>query len=106
MLADAYKFYVTRAKKAVDSGRFPQDTLDRMDKEMDETLPTLKLFGPSGPMREDLKEILCAWVVYRSDSALGYVSGSHIACCPRCLSLLPTRPLSPDTPCVSHAVPH
>ncbi|RSH93186.1 hypothetical protein EHS25_007539 [Saitozyma podzolica] len=80
MSKDAYKFYVTRAKKAVDSGRFPQDTLDRMDKEMDETLPTLKLFGPSGPMREDLKEILCAWVVYRSDSALGYASYiSHLA---------------------------
>lgn len=105
MLADAYKFYVTRAKKAVDSGRFPQDTLDRMDKEMDETLPTLKLFGPSGPMREDLREILCAWVVYRSDSALGYVSGLHVTCGSRCLSLLPTPSASTDTPHVSHNRP-
>ena len=34
------------------------------------------MFAPGiGPMYEDLKDMLCAWVVARSDEGLGYVPG-------------------------------
>ncbi|WWD20397.1 hypothetical protein CI109_104873 [Kwoniella shandongensis] len=69
---DAYRMYASRAKKAIESGRFPQETLERIEKDLDETLVTLKLFGRGSPVRDDLKEMLCAWVVYRSDEGLGY----------------------------------
>ena len=72
--AEAYKTYLARSKRALEDGRFPQEVLDQMERDMDNTLPTLKLFVPGSPMREDLKEFLCAWIVYRSDSGLGYVS--------------------------------
>lgn len=40
------------------------------------TLPSLHLFHPEvGPLYQDLKDMLCAWVVSRSDEGLGYVSG-------------------------------
>lgn len=71
--AEAFKMYLSRAKKAIDSGRFPQDTLEVIERDMDRTLPQLKLFIPGSPMRDDLREVLCAWVVYRSDDGLGYV---------------------------------
>lgn len=70
---DAYKVYVSRARKALDSGRFPQAILDQIDADMDSTLPQLKLFGRTSPMRADLQEFICSWVVYRSDEGMGYV---------------------------------
>ncbi|WWC73596.1 uncharacterized protein I206_107568 [Kwoniella pini CBS 10737] len=69
---DAYKSYVTRSEKAQKSGRFPQDILDRMELDIDKTLPTLRLFHRGSPLRDDLKELICAWVVYRSDDGQGY----------------------------------
>jgi hypothetical protein len=76
-IVEAYKAYLARARKAIDQGRFPQNILDRLEADMDDTLPTLKLFVPGSPMRDDLREFVCAWVVYRSDDALGYVSPSQ-----------------------------
>lgn len=73
-MSDAYKTYLARAKRAIDSGRFPKDILDRLELDMTDTLPTLKLYMPGSPMRDDLKDFICAWVVYRSDEGLGYVS--------------------------------
>lgn len=72
--ADAYKAYSSRARKALDSGRFPQEILDRLEADMDQTLPTLKLLTRGSPFRDDVRELVCAWVVYRSDSGLGYMS--------------------------------
>ncbi|WRT69798.1 uncharacterized protein IL334_006789 [Kwoniella shivajii] len=69
---DAYRTYVIRAQKAIKSGRFPEDILDQMEVDMDDTLTTLRLFHRGSPLREDLKELMCAWVVYRSDEGLGY----------------------------------
>jgi len=71
---EAYKSYNVRARKAVESGRFPVDVLEKMEVELDETLVTLKMFYRGSPMREELKELICAWIVYRSDEGLGYVS--------------------------------
>lgn len=42
---------------------------------MDATLPALHLFHrETGAMRQDLKDLMVAWTVSRSDEALGYVS--------------------------------
>jgi len=42
---------------------------------MDSTLPALHLFHrESGVMRQDLRDLMIAWTVARSDEALGYVS--------------------------------
>lgn len=70
---DAYRSYVARANKAISSGRFPQDTLDAIERDMSATLPQTKMFVAASPMRMDLQELLTAWVVYRSDDGLGYV---------------------------------
>lgn len=41
---------------------------------MDATLPSLHLFHRElGAMRQDLKELMIAWTVARSDEGLGYV---------------------------------
>lgn len=71
---DAYKSYLVRAKKATAENRFPSDILQRIDDELDGTFPPLGLFQRGRPMRDDLREFLLAWVVYRSDEGLGYVS--------------------------------
>lgn len=70
---DAYKAYSARARRAIEAGRFPPDVLEWIERELDDTLPTLKLFTPGSPLRDDLRELLCAWVVCRSDESLGYV---------------------------------
>ncbi|KAK8849766.1 hypothetical protein IAR55_005102 [Kwoniella newhampshirensis] len=69
---DAYRMYASRARKAIDSGRLPQSILDQIEQDLDQTLATLRLFRRGSPVRDDLKEMLCAWVVYRSDEGLGY----------------------------------
>jgi len=65
---------VARSKKAIASGRFPADILERIEADLDKTLVNLHLFQHGSPLRADLHELICAWVVYRSDTALGYVS--------------------------------
>ncbi|WVF68396.1 hypothetical protein IAT40_003161 [Kwoniella sp. CBS 6097] len=77
---DAYKAYTARARKAMDSGRFPQAILDQMEEDLDETLPTLKMFHRGSPLRDDLKELITAWVVYRSDEGLGYAPYINLLC--------------------------
>ena len=72
--ADAYKSYAKRARRAVLDNRFPPEILDKIERDLNDTLPTLKLFTSGSPLREDLRELLCAWVVCRSDEGLGYVS--------------------------------
>lgn len=48
-----------------------------MEEDIRTTLPALKIFHPEiGPMYPDLKDLLCAWVVARSDEGLGYTFGA------------------------------
>ena len=48
----------------------------RMEEDIKTTLPSLHLFHPEvGPLYQDLKDMLCAWVVSRSDEGLDYVPG-------------------------------
>ncbi|KAJ3488187.1 hypothetical protein NLI96_g3003 [Meripilus lineatus] len=73
---DAYKACLSRAKRALSSGTFPTTILGFIDEDIKTTLPSLHLFAPeTGPMYEDLKDLLCAWVVARSDEGQGYVTG-------------------------------
>ncbi|KAI0347719.1 RabGAP/TBC [Trametopsis cervina] len=73
---DAYKACAARANRALSSGTFPSAILNLIEEDISTTLPSLHLFAPeTGPMYQDLKEILCAWVVSRSDEGLGYVPG-------------------------------
>ncbi|WVQ95945.1 hypothetical protein IAU59_003044 [Kwoniella sp. CBS 9459] len=80
MSKDAYKVYTARARKALESGRFPQAILDQMEKDLDDTLPRLKMFHRGSPLRDDLKELITAWVVYRSDEGLGYAPYINLLC--------------------------
>jgi len=48
-----------------------------IDKDMSTTLPALKIFlKETGPLYGELKEMLCAWVVSRSDEGLEYTFGA------------------------------
>jgi hypothetical protein len=69
---DAYNSYLRRARRALDQGRFPPDILEQIEQDLDNTLRTLHVFQQGSPMRQDLKDVVCAWVVYRSDQARGY----------------------------------
>ncbi|TFY64304.1 hypothetical protein EVJ58_g2726 [Rhodofomes roseus] len=73
---DAYKTCLARAKRALNHASFPTTVLGLIEEDIKTTLPSLHLFAPGvGPMYEDLKDMLCAWVVSRSDEGLGYLPG-------------------------------
>jgi len=55
----------------VSSGSFPGDLLNKIESDIESTLPSLKLFSPEhGPLYSDLRDILLAWTVSRSDEGL------------------------------------
>ncbi|TFK56724.1 RabGAP/TBC [Heliocybe sulcata] len=73
---DSYRSCLARARRAISSGTFPSTTLELLEDDIRSTLPSLHIFHPeTGPMYQDLKDILCAWVVSRSDEGLGYTRG-------------------------------
>ncbi|KAF8753876.1 hypothetical protein RHS01_06584 [Rhizoctonia solani] len=73
---DSYKRCLARANRALTSGSFPVETLAIIEEDIRVTLPGLHIFTPeTGPLYSDLKDLLCAWVVSRSDEGLGYVKG-------------------------------
>lgn len=48
-----------------------------IEQDMANTLPGLHIFHhETGPLYSDLREMLCAWVVSRSDEGLGYTLGA------------------------------
>lgn len=50
--------------------------MDQIELDIDTTLPSIHIFNKeTGPMYNDLKDMLCAWVVSRSDEGLGYTMG-------------------------------
>ncbi|KIJ66252.1 hypothetical protein HYDPIDRAFT_174403 [Hydnomerulius pinastri MD-312] len=74
---DNYRTCLSRAKRALSSGVFPPDTLQAIEKDILTTLPALHIFHPeTGPLYQDLKDMLCAWVVSRADEGLGYTHGA------------------------------
>lgn len=74
--SDSYRTCHERAKRALSSGVFPKETLQAIEDDILVTLPALRIFHPeSGPLYQDLKDLLCAWVVSRADEGLGYAPG-------------------------------
>lgn len=74
---DNYKNCLSRATRALSSGSFPAETLQTMEQDILSTLPALHIFHPeTGPLYQDLRDMLCAWVVSRADEGLGYVHGT------------------------------
>ncbi|TRM66060.1 rab-GTPase-TBC domain-containing protein [Schizophyllum amplum] len=75
--SDAYSPCVARARRALASGSFPPTTLAAIEADLATTLPSLHIFHQeTGPLYGELKELLCAWVVARSDEGLGYTTGA------------------------------
>jgi TBC1 domain family member 14 len=73
---DNYRACLARAKRALSNGTFSTATLSSIEDDISSTLPSLHIFHPqTGPLYQDLKDMLCAWVVSRSDEGLGYKSG-------------------------------
>ncbi|KAJ1302599.1 hypothetical protein OPQ81_002916 [Rhizoctonia solani] len=73
---DSYNRCLARANRALKSGSFPTETLAILEEDIRSTLPGLHIFHPeTGPLYQDLKDLICAWVVSRSDEGLGYVKG-------------------------------
>lgn len=76
-LLDNYRTCIARAKRALGSGAFPSATLTLIEQDISTTLPSLHIFHhENGPLYSDLKDMLCAWVVSRSDEGLGYTLGA------------------------------
>ena len=74
---DSYRTCLSRAKRALAAGTFPSATLALIDQDVSTTLPSLNLFhAETGPLCSDLKDMLFAWVVSRSDEGLGYTLGA------------------------------
>lgn len=68
---DNYKHCLIRAKRAISA-----DTLQAIEEDILSTLPDLHIFHPkTGPLYQDLVDMLCAWVVSRADEGLEYVRG-------------------------------
>ncbi|KAK7064109.1 Tbc1 domain family member 14 [Favolaschia claudopus] len=74
---DNYRTCLARAKRALGSGAFPSAALSLIEQDISTTLPSLHIFHhETGPLYADLKDMLCAWVVSRSDEGLGYTVGA------------------------------
>ncbi|KAH6917007.1 TBC1 domain family member 14 [Coprinopsis sp. MPI-PUGE-AT-0042] len=74
---DHFRACLSRAKRALSAGAFPPESLQQLEQDVKSTLPALHIFHPeTGPLYEDLKQILYAWVVARADEGLGYVAGA------------------------------
>ncbi|KAJ6575265.1 rab-GTPase-TBC domain-containing protein [Mycena capillaripes] len=74
---DNYRTCLARAKRALGSGSFPSATLSLIEQDISTTLPSLHIFHQeTGPLYSDLKDMMCAWVVSRSDEGLGYTIGA------------------------------
>lgn len=74
---ESYKACLARAQRAMLARTFPATVLNLIDEDIRSTFPTLHIFTPTtGPLFQDLFDMLCAWVVARSDEGLGYVMGA------------------------------
>ncbi|KAG1795734.1 rab-GTPase-TBC domain-containing protein [Suillus plorans] len=74
---DNYRNCFSRATRALSTGSFPAETLQTLEQDILSTLPSLHIFHPeTGPLYQDIKDMLCAWVVSRADEGLGYVHGT------------------------------
>ncbi|KDQ15725.1 hypothetical protein BOTBODRAFT_173797 [Botryobasidium botryosum FD-172 SS1] len=74
---DSFRNCLARANRARSTLSFPAPTLALIEDDILNTLPNLHIFHPeTGPLYQDLKDILCAWTISRADEGLGYVRGT------------------------------
>ncbi|KAK2460115.1 hypothetical protein APHAL10511_007881 [Amanita phalloides] len=74
---DHYRACLSRAKRALSSGAFSKTILSLIEEDISTTLPSIHIFNrDSGPLYSELKDMLCAWVISRSDEGLGYTLGA------------------------------
>ena len=74
---DTYVSTLSRAKNLIASKRFPTTAISLLESDIASTLPQLHIFhSATGPLYQDLRNLLCAWVVSRADEGLGYVEGA------------------------------
>lgn len=71
----AYAQVAAHARKVVAAGEFGEADRRRMDADVAETLPTLKMFQVGGVMHEDLVELLVAYSVYSPGEEAHYPQG-------------------------------
>lgn len=58
------------AQRALADGTFPADVLRELEEDIEQTLPSLKLYQKAvGPLWEELRELLCAFVMVRLEQA-------------------------------------
>lgn len=75
--SDTYRICIARAKRSLAAGSFPENILNLIEQDIESTLPSLHIFSPeSGPLYDDLKDLLFAWVVACSDEGMGYTMGT------------------------------
>lgn len=74
--SDNYRSCLSRARRALSSGVFPRDILEAIEEDIGTTLPALHIFHPeTGPLYQELKDMLYAWVISRADEGLVYRHG-------------------------------
>jgi len=74
---DTYASSLARARSLLAAQRFPAAALSVMEMDIDTTLPQLHIFNRlTGPLHDDLHNLLCAWIVCRAEEGLGYVDGT------------------------------
>ncbi|KAF7307043.1 TBC1 domain family member 14 [Mycena indigotica] len=89
---DNYRACLTRSRRAMSSGAFPSATLALIEQDISTTLPALHIFdAQTGPLHQDLKDMLTAWVVSRSDEGLGYTPGAARIAAMLLLNMAPQR---------------
>lgn len=87
----AYGVHLARARKGREEGRYPAGEMEMLLRDVEETMPDLKMFQEGGVMHEDLVELLMAFSVY-GDGVPRYASLSSLrvgnVADPLCCSLL------------------
>lgn len=81
----AFSTHLIRARTAIDEGRYPPDVLAALERDVEDTLPTLKLYQKGGVMHDDLVDVLLAYIGYQASETMErprYVS--HVSRVTRC----------------------
>lgn len=74
---ESFKHYLGRAKRAIANGRFPEKARATIEEDSRSALHITKLFVEGSPLADDLRDLLQAWVVSRSEEGLGYMQDVH-----------------------------
>ncbi|EJD54286.1 hypothetical protein AURDEDRAFT_51327 [Auricularia subglabra TFB-10046 SS5] len=92
---DSFSRCSARGRRARESGVHPLGPANvaAIEADISTTLPSLHIFRPTtGPMYEDLRDILCAFMIARSDEGIShYVPGTARAAAMLLLNLPPPR---------------